>query len=204
MLFRSPLAWERRPRPAAQTPWHARRSCQDAGVGWPARPWPWLSPCAAARDLVFLHKCNYLFPASALAPGAPRVQPQGLLKGLCTPAPRVTLQRGASPHQVHACAQTPAGRLWLPVLSGAPQVQGLPLLATSTAYRAPPLLPPQPPGLRHGFRGTSPGPGPALPALPTSFLPCPAAAPEGAASLGPVSTLPPAGSSRPPHLLLGA
>ena len=199
-----PLAWERRPRPAAQTPWHARRSCQDAGVGWPARPWPWLSPCAAARDLVFLHKCNYLFPASALAPGAPRVQPQGLLKGLCTPAPRVTLQRGASPHQVHACAQTPAGRLWLPVLSGAPQDQGLPLLATSTAYRAPPLLPPQPPGLRHGFRGTSPGPGPALPALPTSFLPCPAAAPEGAASLGPVSTLPPAGSSRPPHLLLGA
>lgn len=51
-----PLAWERRPRPEAQTPWQAPRSCQDAGDSRPpAAPAP---PAPAARDLLFPSKCN--------------------------------------------------------------------------------------------------------------------------------------------------
>lgn len=81
-----PLAWERRPgqrpRPLG-TLGGAVRMLASA-----ARPWPWLSPRAAARDLLFLHRCNYLFPASALAPGAPRAQPEGLRSGALPPVSR--------------------------------------------------------------------------------------------------------------------
>lgn len=143
-----PLAWERRPRPAAQTPWHARRSCQDAGVGWPARPWPWLSPCAAARDLVFLHKCNYLFPASALAPGAPRVQPQGLLNGLCStprhaPAWRLTPPGTRVRTDPNGPAMAPRPQLGSPSSGASPAERVYRLLGPSSPSSAAPQSPPR-------------------------------------------------------------
>lgn len=55
------------PRPAAQTPWHVIRSCQDSGDGRPAR-----GPGPAQLQGIWRSRTNAIrpFPESVLARGA--------------------------------------------------------------------------------------------------------------------------------------
>lgn len=190
-----PLAWERRPRPEAQTPWHARRSCQDAGDSRPpvapAQPLQLQGICCSRADAI------RRFPVSVLAPRLrPRVQPGGRGSG-AWPPPSVRLHRGGPAHPAPHAQTAQRAHRGLSALGGGPCIRGLPLPAGSIAYwpptqsTAPPSsATPSPhelltvPVLGQAWPSQLSHPLPPLPAGPV---------PEGASGLGPVSTLPPAG-----------
>lgn len=145
-----PLAWERRPRPEAQAPWQAPRSCQDAGDSRPpVAPLSLLqlrgiccSPANAIRP----------FPVSALTPHVrPRVQPEGRATGPCTPQCQAA-PRGSAPPRGHSSPADPQ-----PVAAhGSPCSVGVPysgaapagpvycLLAPDSSHWTPPRLSPHP------------------------------------------------------------
>lgn len=164
-----PLAWERRPRPEAQTPWHAQRSCQDAGDSRP--------PVGPARRLQLQGICcSYAdairrFPVSVLAPRLrPRVQPGGRGSGAWPPSRcQAGSTAGALPHpraQTAACRLEAPRSEWGSLSSTAcwpPTQNAGPLLSLLHSPHSPPTA-------------SSAGPGPGLASqLSHPFLPCPGA-----------------------------
>lgn len=117
-----PLAWERRPRPAAQTPWHARRSCQDAGVGRPAR-----GPGSAGVQLrgICCSCTNAIISFLRLLwlQARPGFSPRGCGMGLCPQVSRSPA--GPRPTRCATPRRPQRAGLWLSVLRGNPQVPGL-------------------------------------------------------------------------------
>lgn len=190
-----PLAWERRPRPEAQTPWHAQRSCQDAGDSRPpvapAQPLQLRGICCSEQMQLgdFLCLCW-------LRAGGPGFSPGGAGVGLA-PLP-VRLHRGAQPHppaqtqgpqargsrseeESLSSGVVPAGRVHC--LLGPNSKHGPP--PSSTAPSPHQLL--TVPVLGQAWPSQLSCPLPLLPPLPAGL------GPQGASGPGPVSTLPPAG-----------
>lgn len=138
------LAWERRPRPEAQTPWHAQPSCQDAGDSRPpvapAQPLQLRGICCSEQMQLgdFLCLCW-------LRAGGPGFSPGGAGAGLASLPGRLHRGPPLPPAQIEALGLEALGRR-----EGGPSVRGLALPAGSIAYWAPtqstaPLPPPQPP-----------------------------------------------------------
>lgn len=187
-----PLAWERRPRPEAQTPWQAQWSCQDAGDSRPpvapAQPLQLRGICCSEQMQLgdFLCLCW-------LRAGGPGFSPGG--SGLGPPPSQAPLRGPAPP----ACTDPrPSGwRVWFggSLSSGVASAGRVHCLWAPTQSTAP-LLPPQPsphqmltvPVLGQAWPSQLSHPLPLLPPLPAGLVP------EGASGPGPVSTLPPAGS----------
>lgn len=163
-----PLAWERRPRPEAQTPWQAQWSCQDAGDSRPpvapAQPLQLRGICCSEQMQLgdFLCLCW-------LRAGGPGFSPGG--SGLGPPPSQAPL-RGPSPTRLHrpkALRLEAPGLVW-----GVPEFRGclcwpgpLPLGPNSKHGPPPPSTAQSPPNAD----GASSGPGLALPAVPPSPSP---------------------------------